>query len=526
MSVITVDNSDGVDRHWVKTEDRVPPTTGSYDYFRSVKDDEPKMVRWLSQLGNAAKDLLPDARSLQTDVRLAALPKGYQLVEHCKSMDGTSQVRRDAYLFGHPDGGRYRSINEFTPHLRWLVGGRKGECECRLDNANQGKGAIGRTPRPSAAASVKPERSAMSELGRAKLKRAKLDRAVEMHPFAHAYRLGEIVLGKNDKPYIIEEVHWPHDDKEDDGEDEVTQSQENDTLIVKPTSTEQALAMQSYMARPLTAGAIAPDLERHQSAYFRPYLSTDAPPLLLEYGSGIARFTVDERNPPGPFFLGWFLGPEKLWTGDVVRLDEEEQCPREVLVIEYIIWDRDGETKPLKVRGDILELVSRQPVAADTNGPNAGLPLINPSDNRVIPEVVQAVAAKHNRIARYTNPKDCLYELTLGEVKGRLYHPLVYSGPLQTVAAFKIARGRRDTFVKLAEWAEGYNAGGWDIDEERDSTHLLSSIEGKTLGFKHANNSPTPQPTATEHADSPTNGTKKRRLDSAVTAPATPNIQV
>lgn len=38
----------------------------------------------------------------------------------------------DVYLWGHPSGRSYDSVKKFVVHLKWLVEGKQGECECVL----------------------------------------------------------------------------------------------------------------------------------------------------------------------------------------------------------------------------------------------------------------------------------------------------------------------------------------------------------------------------------------------------------
>ncbi|KAJ3109895.1 hypothetical protein HDU96_007076 [Phlyctochytrium bullatum] len=66
---------------------------------------------------------LPDLPEGTTSVsfvkgaKLTALPTGYEL--WCQKRSGSTHV--DKYLYGHPSGTRYRSVNEFRPHIVWLA---------------------------------------------------------------------------------------------------------------------------------------------------------------------------------------------------------------------------------------------------------------------------------------------------------------------------------------------------------------------------------------------------------------------
>ncbi len=73
------------------------------------------------------------------------LPEGYILWRHVKRDPEGSQKsshaaaghqRSDVYLYGHPGGKtkRFRSPDEFLPHLYWLVSDKAGNpenCKCK-----------------------------------------------------------------------------------------------------------------------------------------------------------------------------------------------------------------------------------------------------------------------------------------------------------------------------------------------------------------------------------------------------------
>ncbi|KAJ3201921.1 hypothetical protein HDU82_007732 [Entophlyctis luteolus] len=60
-------------------------------------------------------------------------PDGYRLVSIATAP--ATGVRWDAYLFGHISGKRFRSPNEFLPHLHWLCNGDpKQPCLCKICN--------------------------------------------------------------------------------------------------------------------------------------------------------------------------------------------------------------------------------------------------------------------------------------------------------------------------------------------------------------------------------------------------------
>ena len=114
-----------------------------------------KDLQWRSKLGTKLMEIVGQEKLLGTPhIRkrkasltsaekqfiLDELPDGYSLWRHIKRGAGASQKashaaaghqRSDVYLYGHPGGKtkRYRSPDEFLPHLYWLVWDETGNAE-------------------------------------------------------------------------------------------------------------------------------------------------------------------------------------------------------------------------------------------------------------------------------------------------------------------------------------------------------------------------------------------------------------
>lgn len=124
-----------------------PAPDGEIDSMEPADEDIKK--RWLKQLGqSAAKYVVKSAveargqrwtRSCST-AWLGDLPRGYKLYVHKKGH--RHAPRKDYYLYGSCHVLRFRSINEFAPHLEWLMKGRpcgrngKRCCECQYCDAD------------------------------------------------------------------------------------------------------------------------------------------------------------------------------------------------------------------------------------------------------------------------------------------------------------------------------------------------------------------------------------------------------
>ncbi|EME40979.1 hypothetical protein DOTSEDRAFT_74509 [Dothistroma septosporum NZE10] len=132
--------------------DQKPDKDGVSDYYREVKPEETKHLDWRRKLGGMlARELdWKDKSGNDNGYILVSFPENYRLFEHVKKTerDGKLEVknkthaaggndRQDAYLYGHPAGRRkrFRSPNDFFPHLLWLSTDESGDpdnCSCKL----------------------------------------------------------------------------------------------------------------------------------------------------------------------------------------------------------------------------------------------------------------------------------------------------------------------------------------------------------------------------------------------------------
>ncbi|KAI9005570.1 hypothetical protein DFJ74DRAFT_759660 [Hyaloraphidium curvatum] len=141
--------------------------------------------------GRAGAKLACPADALKRNQMLAQLPTGFGLyMQHFtpSTSDAAStskdpvtgwMVRTDPYMLGHPHSAsdRYRSPNEFAPHLLWLEdvanghitdpdGAGRARCQCKPCQKMSRSGSAAGTPNPrtpkAAASSAKTGRSAKS----------------------------------------------------------------------------------------------------------------------------------------------------------------------------------------------------------------------------------------------------------------------------------------------------------------------------------------------------------------------------
>ncbi|WAQ82338.1 hypothetical protein PtA15_2A655 [Puccinia triticina] len=91
----------------------------------AISSDKSKS-RWLSSLGKGFADILGLAKNSQKeDWSLKDFPTDYRLYTYIKG------TREDQYLFGSPHVYKFRTANEFLPHLQWLLLHKTMDCLCK-----------------------------------------------------------------------------------------------------------------------------------------------------------------------------------------------------------------------------------------------------------------------------------------------------------------------------------------------------------------------------------------------------------
>jgi len=115
--------------------------------------------RWLSSLGKCLAEILGLTKNgLKEDWTLKDFPADYRLYTYIKG------TREDQYLFGSTHVYKFRTANEFLPHLQWLVSNEAMGCLCKYcsgaKNQFEVNAALGL---PNSASKSKPDGSQPSE---------------------------------------------------------------------------------------------------------------------------------------------------------------------------------------------------------------------------------------------------------------------------------------------------------------------------------------------------------------------------
>ncbi|KAI0998761.1 hypothetical protein K3495_g9434 [Podosphaera aphanis] len=133
-------------------QDDKPDPKGNVNYYRKLSPDDTKAIDWRRKMGGMLMHILGGKAHADRNYILTELPDGYVLWEHIKynknkGLDEKKKDkgkhaagmydRQDAYLYGHPHGRkkRYRSPADFFPHLLWLSTDREGDpanCSCKI----------------------------------------------------------------------------------------------------------------------------------------------------------------------------------------------------------------------------------------------------------------------------------------------------------------------------------------------------------------------------------------------------------
>ncbi|KAF2860372.1 hypothetical protein K470DRAFT_270748 [Piedraia hortae CBS 480.64] len=151
-TVLTVNTSDGVEfcmddncrrqkdgehANHPPLEEFIQPTIDvqlrkNYRHFSLREERSP--FEWRKKWGAwLVKDILEDdSLSYMDEAILYELPENYKVISQIK-YDSDEKLRNDYYIYGHPNGcsAVFRSAADFYPHLKWLVLGQDGKCECK-----------------------------------------------------------------------------------------------------------------------------------------------------------------------------------------------------------------------------------------------------------------------------------------------------------------------------------------------------------------------------------------------------------
>ncbi|KAF9266885.1 hypothetical protein L218DRAFT_978398 [Marasmius fiardii PR-910] len=124
------ERSDGNSSLWPKNVVRVVDGEGHVNYMEHLPLDHPTAIHWRTSVGKALAKAFhwPGGPSYV----LTGWPDQYRL--YCHNKGPQDSPRQDIYLFGSKATSKFRSVNEFIPHARWLFEDptmNPSNCECK-----------------------------------------------------------------------------------------------------------------------------------------------------------------------------------------------------------------------------------------------------------------------------------------------------------------------------------------------------------------------------------------------------------
>ncbi|TKA68851.1 hypothetical protein B0A49_08081 [Cryomyces minteri] len=435
---------------------------------------------------NNILDFFPENYRLYEHVKNTPAEEEGQKVKSTKNHAGGGNDRQDAYLYGHPQGRkkRYRSPLEFLPHLLWLCldnTGDPNDCSCKIcypedeekallarqhqlkqENAVEkdgtpstmtataGKPDMG-TPRPSSSSALQSHAGTAQAMVPPNLPLPRtVDQDVDAQWDVFLFRPGEVVWYNRGPAWGLGVVAQRYNRRG-------TQQQATRYYIVQPFShpfyhpdlvtidTEQNLrswlawSAPDFMNEGLKNSKVTFDTADWQGIFEKKYGMGDA----QVDGSILAAKAIDDtytcfdllgtsaiQSGTKEFhWAGLFLGAEKIWIGEAVRL--RHGSGTDIMVVNDIVENAHAGTQPtLHIVGSVYGM------ATIVHGTQA-LP-----DNSRLPVRVQRDMHFRNSITVPANGTSSYWKLqmpfarfSINDIKGRWYETSLIS-PILVQASF------------------------------------------------------------------------------------------
>ncbi|ODQ55820.1 hypothetical protein SAICODRAFT_152317 [Saitoella complicata NRRL Y-17804] len=486
IQLIKLDWSDGTPETWPKGADVDPtPKNGEVNYHFKLPLDSIKYSLYKKKCGQFLSQFSrEEGLPADTEIELSELPQGYALFEHRKGS------RTDVYLWGHPTGRKFRSPAEFNPHLQWMALNTTHQantddtciCVCCKQSGGARNSTIDRTPGGPMSAKKEKKNFAVQE------------RREELEPDAPAYRVAELVWAR--APQGGSEEWVP-------------------AVVVKRHKGEKSLDAK-YDVKDIGSKGIRPNLP-HSDVL--PWLAraVEGPEAqkstavktaqqICKTWSLISSYTPDVssgRDPrAGKYYNGMFIGPERIWRNEPVRLKSDpeagEEAEDEIMLISAFLRSEADTTVTLL--GDIYTFHTFKD---DEDGAaNHDLP-----PGMVITDRMRTYAADRG----YWKPKfgpEYESNLELDEIAGRWYEDWVFpSEPKITLGSVEVSRW-------VTNRAEGMGSESWDGEGAVAATPGASGGVGTPTPAGRIGNGASPL--ARKVLDSDGSAKRPLEIDSAV----------
>ncbi|KAK5115623.1 hypothetical protein LTR85_009794 [Meristemomyces frigidus] len=418
-----------------------------------------------------------------------------------KTHAGGGNDRQDAYLYGHPQGRRkrFRSPADFFPHLLWLCtdeGGDPDNCGCKICSPEDLEAAIpgaktknerpmkqeadvkpplrptipqagvGMVRQPSAQAlrikqetgvpAVKPGNTPKQPIPTALPQRKTDDQHIDSQYHTFMYRPGELVwfrrgsawgLGavlrrwvteSDQYHYTVQPLSWPHYHPQ-----AVTKSSDlemrpwlawsvprftNDALnnMLEPPRYDNA-DWQGMSQKRYGTG----DMEVDGSILAAKAIDATYTPF------GLSKTTEPEPGVTEKHYDGIFLGAEKMWAGDPIRLTIGSGT--DIMVLHSVVERKRTSAMGQQVIQQSCHLVGDIYTLVTVNHTNPSLPTPAAASNnpQLPPRLTEDLAQRNarsipaKRTASYWKLIAAQRRLELNDVKGRWYEASILLPVLQ-----------------------------------------------------------------------------------------------
>jgi hypothetical protein len=423
-----------------------------------------------------------------------------------KTHAGGGNDRQDAYLYGHPAGRRkrFRSPADFFPHLLWLCTDESGDpdnCGCKICSPEDleyaipgaqtktekqiktepdGKPFINQNGPPTARqpsvqsmgvaqqSSSLPGRSASSKplLPTPLPQRKSPDQIIDSQYHTFMYRPGELAwfkrgqawgLGVVTRRWYIQSGHQYH---------YTVQPLSHPCEQSPPVSKSSDVEMRPWLAwsvPPYTHAGLnnLPDPPRYETAdwqgirdgrYGTGDPQVDASILAAKaIDSTYTPFGLNSTTQPEPavevkHYDGIFLGAEKIWAGDPVRLFIGSGT--DIMVVHDVVERKRMSANGQQVLQQSCHLVGDVYMLATVTHSNPALPTpAAPNDNPHLPQRLTEDLANRNagsiqarRLASYWKLMSTQQTIQIHDIKGRWYEASILLPLLQQHAYEESAR--------------------------------------------------------------------------------------
>ncbi|KAH8651624.1 transcription-silencing protein Clr2-domain-containing protein [Tricladium varicosporioides] len=423
-----------------------PNAQGQIDCYKKLDPESPKAVDWRRKLAAMLIHHLGGKDQAHKNYILKEFPAGYELWEHLKYnidkvAEGKSREkgkhaagifeRQDAYLYGHPQGRRkrFRSPADFYHHLLWLATDTESNsdnCSCKICSPDGDEEAPEETAKVETPVKKKetpiplpipvtlppktkpPETKPVPQPPPAQASSKSMEQRLDGEPNGkYLYRPGELVWFNNgmnwrlgviakrelqaDKPrYLLQPLSNPYQQQPWQIKDDEESIRPWLAWSV-PNTTIPAIQNLTYDQVPWDQ-VVRGELNQGQACDYVVDGSILAAKVIDASYSLYDRIENALAGPGEVHYNGMFLGAEKIWAGEPVRLRVPGNDIVVLIIHKLIERTTPPSTSIVTFIGDVYKFVEMpMPYKNRADWPTPALPPRMVSDLRYRNEVADNV---------------------------------------------------------------------------------------------------------------------------------------